>query len=151
MNAADESPRSAGPDPEADPGVTGTVVDVRGSVVDIRFENHLPSIYALLHARDGTIAIEVLAQIDAHQVRGIALTPTQGLSRGDLVEDSGGPLKLRGAPYTGHLPPWLAAPLNPRFSKPVSRSSTCSCRWNGAARRDFSAERAWAKRFCSQR
>ncbi len=93
MNAADESPRSAGPDPEADPGVTGTVVAVRGSVVDIRFENHLPSIYALLHARDGTIAIEVLAQIDAHQVRGIALTPTQGLSRGDLVEDSGGPLK----------------------------------------------------------
>jgi F-type H+-transporting ATPase subunit beta len=39
------------------------------------------------------IAIEVLAQLDAHRVRGIALTPTQGLARGTAVEDTGGPLK----------------------------------------------------------
>ncbi len=71
----------------------GTVVAVRGSVVDIRFDAHLPPIYALLHAQDGTIAIEVLAQLDAQRVRGIALTPTQGLARGMVVEDSGGPLK----------------------------------------------------------
>ena len=30
---------------------------------------------------------------DAHHVRGIALTPTQGLARGMAVEDTGGPLK----------------------------------------------------------
>ena len=71
----------------------GAVVSVRGSVVDIRFEAHLPPIYALLHAQNGEIAIEVLAQLDAHHVRGIALTPTQGLARGMAVEDSGGPLK----------------------------------------------------------
>jgi F-type H+/Na+-transporting ATPase subunit beta len=35
----------------------------------------------------------VLAQLDAHHVRGIALTPTQGLARGMAVEDTGGPLK----------------------------------------------------------
>jgi F-type H+/Na+-transporting ATPase subunit beta len=71
----------------------GTVVSVRGSVVDIRFDEHLPPIYSLLHAREGEIAIEVLAQLDAHRVRGIALTPTQGLARGMAVVDTGGPLK----------------------------------------------------------
>ena len=70
------------------------VVSVRGSVVDIRFDEHLPPIYSVLRAGDeGQIVIEVLAQLDAHHVRGIALTPTQGLARGMAVEDTGGPLK----------------------------------------------------------
>ena len=72
---------------------SGTVVSVRGSVVDIRFEDYLPPIYSLLHAGEG-IAIEVLTQLNAHLVRGIALTPTQGLSRGMTVNDTGGPLKV---------------------------------------------------------
>jgi F-type H+-transporting ATPase subunit beta len=38
------------------------------------------------------IAIEVLAQLDTHLVRGIALTPTQGLARGEQVLDTGSPL-----------------------------------------------------------
>ena len=71
----------------------GVVVSVRGSVVDTRFDAHLPPIYSLLHAKEGEIAIEVLAQLDAHRVRGIALTPTQGLARGTVVEDTDGPLK----------------------------------------------------------
>src|ERR1039458_2010539 len=75
------------------PSNLGSVVSVRGSVVDIRFDAHLPAIYSLLHAKDGEIAIEVLAQLDAHRVRGIALTPTQGLVRGVAVDDTGGPLK----------------------------------------------------------
>ena len=75
------------------PSRIGAVVSVRGSVVDIRFDAHLPPIYSLLHAKEGEIAIEVLAQLDAHRVRGIALTPTQGLERGMTVQDTGGPLK----------------------------------------------------------
>jgi F-type H+-transporting ATPase subunit beta len=71
----------------------GTVASVRGSVVDIRFGERLPAIHSLLHANEGKIAIEVFAQLNAHRVRGIALTPTQGLARGVRVEDSGGPLK----------------------------------------------------------
>jgi F-type H+-transporting ATPase subunit beta len=72
----------------------GVVVSVRGSVVDIRFDGHLPPIYSVL--RTGAtkqIIIEVLAQRDARHVRGIALTPTQGLARGMAVEDTGGPLQ----------------------------------------------------------
>jgi F-type H+-transporting ATPase subunit beta len=72
----------------------GAIVSVRGSVVDIRFEKYLPPIYTLLRAgKERKIAIEVLTQIDAHHVRGIALTPTEGLARGMTVEDTGGPLK----------------------------------------------------------
>ena len=72
----------------------GTVVSVRGSVVDMRFETQLPSIYSLLRAGEtGEIIIEVLAQLDTRRVRGIALTPTQGLARGMVVEDTGGPLQ----------------------------------------------------------
>lgn len=73
----------------------GTVVSVRGSVVDIKFDVYLPPIYSLLHAKEGKISIEVLSQLDEHRVRGIALTPTQGLARGMMVEDMGGPLKAR--------------------------------------------------------
>ncbi|MEO8352084.1 MAG: F0F1 ATP synthase subunit beta, partial [Chthoniobacteraceae bacterium] len=72
----------------------GTVVSVRGSVVDVRFDQVLPEIHTVLRAgAEDEVVIEVLAQRDAHHVRGIALTPTQGLARGMTVEDSGGPLK----------------------------------------------------------
>jgi F-type H+-transporting ATPase subunit beta len=40
-----------------------------------------------------SIAIEVLAQVGDGKVRGIALTPTEGLARGAPVEDTGAPLK----------------------------------------------------------
>ncbi|MEP6763689.1 MAG: F0F1 ATP synthase subunit beta [Gemmatimonadaceae bacterium] len=73
---------------------SGVITSVRGSVVDARFDSKLPAIYSML--RTGVqkeILVEVQAQRDAHHVRGIALTPTQGLARGMMVEDTGGPLK----------------------------------------------------------
>ena len=73
----------------------GVVTSVRGSVVDVRFDDRLPPIYSLLRAgENGQIAIEVLMQLDVHHVRGVALHPTQGLARGMVVEDTGGPLKV---------------------------------------------------------
>src|ERR1700722_18122340 len=68
----------------------GIVVAVRGSVVDVRFEDHLPRIYSVLRAgSDSQIVIEVMTQLDVRRVRGIALTPTQGLARGMPVLDTG--------------------------------------------------------------
>src|SRR5476649_1056868 len=76
------------------PSHIGAIVSVRGSVVDVQFEGHLPPINSLLHAgKDGRIIIEVWSQLSASIVRGIALTPTQGLARGTAVTDTGGPLK----------------------------------------------------------
>ena len=74
---------------------TGKVVSIQGSVVDFRFEDRLPSISDLIYTgKDKQIAIEILAQLDTHHVRGIALTPTQGLARGMTAESTGGPLKV---------------------------------------------------------
>lgn len=79
---------------KADETLLGTIVTVRGSVIDIRFDQGLPPVNNLLRAGAGDrIAIEVLAHNDAHNVRGIALTPTQGLARGMPVKDTGGPLQ----------------------------------------------------------
>ena len=82
-----------------DPGATdaarntGLVVAVRGSVVDVRFDHRLPSIRSLLRGGAGdSVVIEVMAQRDAQHVRGIALTPTQGLARGMAVQDTVAPL-----------------------------------------------------------
>lgn len=72
----------------------GVVVAIRGSVVEVVFDGKIPPIYSLLRTGvNKEIAIEVLMLLDAHRVRGIALTPTQGLARGDHVEYSGGPLQ----------------------------------------------------------
>ena len=47
----------------------GVVASVRGSVVDVRFDENLPPIYSLLHAgKDAQIAIEVLMQLHEHHV-----------------------------------------------------------------------------------
>jgi F-type H+-transporting ATPase subunit beta len=71
----------------------GKVVSIRGSVVDVFFEQHLPPIYTLLRTGENeVIAMEVLSQLDAQRVRCIALTPTQGLARGMAVQDTGAPL-----------------------------------------------------------
>ncbi len=72
----------------------GTVVSIRGSVVDARFPQKIPSLYNLLRAgEDGKIVIEVIIHLHPEAVRGIALTPTQGLARGSVVVDTGFPLK----------------------------------------------------------
>jgi F-type H+/Na+-transporting ATPase subunit beta len=72
----------------------GSVAAVRGSVVDVRFEHRLPLISSVLRTgASGQIVIEVMTQIDAKHVRGIALTPTQGVCRGMPVEDTGMPLR----------------------------------------------------------
>jgi F-type H+/Na+-transporting ATPase subunit beta len=76
----------------ADPG---TVVTVRGSVVDARFGRHLPPVNQRLEAGPGRgVVLEVVAHLDHHTVRTIALTSTRGLARGDPALDTGSPLTV---------------------------------------------------------
>ncbi len=68
----------------------GKIISVRGSVVDVYFENNLPPIYTVLHTgKDKQVMIEVLSQLGDQRVRGISLNPTQGLARGMVVETYG--------------------------------------------------------------
>lgn len=72
----------------------GRVISVRGGVIDVHFPLELPAINHLLKTgSNGQILIEVALHLDGHSVRGIALTPTQGLSRGSKVIDTGEPLR----------------------------------------------------------
>jgi F-type H+-transporting ATPase subunit beta len=73
----------------------GKIISIRGSVVDVGFKDRLPAINTLLHTgRNKEIAIEVLSQLDGQRIRGIALTPTQGLARGMAVETDGHQLRV---------------------------------------------------------
>jgi F-type H+-transporting ATPase subunit beta len=78
-----------------DRGPPGTVVRVRGGVVDVRFPGSLPPLRSKLHCEgEGGILLEVVSHLDPHTVRGVALTPTQGLARGDEVQDTGTTLEV---------------------------------------------------------
>lgn len=68
---------------------------VRGSVVDVRFERSLPPIHTLLKTgSEYQVSVEVLGQLDSQVVRGIALNPTQGLVRGQSVQNTGQQLQV---------------------------------------------------------
>lgn len=89
LNAVDKNVPTATP-PGQDTPNQGSVVSVRGSVVDVWFEQELPAIYTVLRTdSENPITIEVETQLDDHTVRGIALTPTQGLARGMRIVTDG--------------------------------------------------------------
>ena len=72
----------------------GKVLSVRSSVVDVHFPK-APSIRNVLKAGDNQqVIIEVFTQLDNNTVRGVALTPTQGLARGSKVIDTGKPFEV---------------------------------------------------------
>jgi F-type H+-transporting ATPase subunit beta len=73
----------------------GTVISVRGSVVDVLFHARLPEIDNELRAGDnGSVVVEVTTQLNSRVVHGVALTPARGLSRGSTVVDTGRPLAV---------------------------------------------------------
>jgi F-type H+-transporting ATPase subunit beta len=73
----------------------GTVVRVRGSVVDAAFAPPVPEVHSLLVAGpEGRVRLETLTHLDEATVRAIAMDPTQGLARGDPVADTGGPIEV---------------------------------------------------------
>ena len=75
----------------------GIVKTVEGSVVVVYFEKKLPPIYTKLVCNldnEKQIVVEVEDHIDTHHIRGVAITSTQGLSRGDEMIDTDGPLTV---------------------------------------------------------
>ena len=82
----------------------GKVLSIRSSVVDIQFPV-APQIRNVLTAgENGEYIIEVFTQLDNNTIRGVALTPTQGLARGQIVTDTGKPFEVPvGAPLMGRV------------------------------------------------
>ncbi|MCA9044226.1 MAG: F0F1 ATP synthase subunit beta [Planctomycetaceae bacterium] len=73
----------------------GTVLSIRGSIVDVEFLGPLPHVHSELRAgQQRETVIEVITQLSANVVRGISLTPTRGLARGAKVWSTGHPLQV---------------------------------------------------------
>ena len=76
---------------------TGTVVQIMGPVLDIRFEeDQLPSLLNAIEVPNGdkTIIAEVAQHIGDNVVRCIAMSSTDGLQRGTEVTDTGAPISV---------------------------------------------------------
>ena len=68
----------------------GTIISIIGSVIDVKFNTHIPNQNRLLIAYNGdqTVRMEVMAHRPGGICRCIALQPTDGLSRGLTVEST---------------------------------------------------------------
>lgn len=71
----------------------GKIIAIRGVVVDVIFENSIPKVYDALKVKSSNvngknIVIEVLQLLENGVVRGIAMDSTDGLKRGDEVENT---------------------------------------------------------------
>lgn len=73
---------------------SGIVRAVRSSVVDLRFPDRLPAIHNEIVIDGKDVVIEIQEHLDEEHVRGIALTSTRGMSRGDVAIDRGHPLQV---------------------------------------------------------
>ena len=76
---------------------TGTVIQVMGPVLDIRFEDgQLPQLLSAIEVPcgDSVIVAEVAQHIGDNVVRCIAMSSTDGLQRGTIATDTGAPISV---------------------------------------------------------
>jgi F-type H+/Na+-transporting ATPase subunit beta len=98
----------------------GHVVQVIGPVLDVEFEpEHLPEIYNALELEDtsGPVHVRVTAEVQQHigqnQVRAVAMSTTDGVTRGMEVRDTGGPITAPvGEPALGRILNVLGQPVD---------------------------------------
>ena len=106
MTATTEAPAT-----EQTQGAVGRLARIIGPVVDVEFPpGSMPALYNLLKTQvtlDGetkTINLEVAQDIGDNMVRAISLQPTDGLVRGQGVQDTGGPITVPVGDVTlGHV------------------------------------------------
>ena len=87
---------------------TGTVVQVIGPVIDVEFGSGLPEIYNAVRivseGGPGVEKIDVVAEVEQHlgenRVRAVAMKPTDGMTRGMRVIDTGAPISVPVGPET---------------------------------------------------
>jgi F-type H+-transporting ATPase subunit beta len=74
----------------------GTVTQIIGPIVDVRFDDNMPPIKNALHIKhgDSTITLEVAQHLGLNRVRAIAMQDTAGLQRNTEVVDTGEPISV---------------------------------------------------------
>jgi F-type H+-transporting ATPase subunit beta len=86
---------------------TGKIVQIIGPVLDVEFEGgHLPAIYNAIRVtgESGGQKVDIIAEVEQHlgenRVRAVAMKPTDGLQRGMIAVDQGGPISMPVGPET---------------------------------------------------
>jgi F-type H+-transporting ATPase subunit beta len=74
----------------------GTITQIIGPVVDVRFDENLPAIRNALEVKhkDGRLVLEVAQHLGLNRVRCIAMQDTAGLARDAEVIDTGTPISV---------------------------------------------------------
>ena len=96
---------------------TGTVTQVMGAVVDVRFQGELPNILNALHVDVGgrRLVLEVAQELGEATVRTVAMDTTDGLVRGQKVMDTGQPISIPVGPETlGRIMNVIGDPVDER-------------------------------------
>jgi F-type H+/Na+-transporting ATPase subunit beta len=80
----------------------GSISQVIGAVVDVKFDGELPSMLSALHVQNQgkTLVLEVAQHLGENTVRTIAMDSTDGLVRGTDAVDTGGPITMPVGPET---------------------------------------------------
>jgi F-type H+-transporting ATPase subunit beta len=95
----------------------GKVTQVMGAVVDVHFEGRLPEILNALHCdnQGRQLVLEVAQHLGENTVRTVAMDSTDGLVRGQTVQDSGGPITVPVGPETlGRILNVIGEPVDER-------------------------------------
>ncbi|MCX7365597.1 MAG: F0F1 ATP synthase subunit beta [Alphaproteobacteria bacterium] len=103
----------------------GTITQITGAVVDVRFDADLPNILNALHVKaDGRlIVLEVAQHLGESEVRTIAMDTTDGLVRGEKAVDTGAPIAMPVGPETlGRILNVIGEPVDERG--PVGHKKT---------------------------
>jgi len=94
---------------------TGKIIQIIGSVIDIRFEEDLPSLYNAIEVQlnDETLVLEVMQHLGDNTVRCISMHPTDGLKRGMQAIDTGAPILVPvGEEVLGRMVNILGEPID---------------------------------------
>jgi F-type H+/Na+-transporting ATPase subunit beta len=100
---------------------SGTIEQIIGPVVDVRFESKVPVALTALTVKDGKreVVLEVAQHVGLGRVRCIAMTDTAGLKRGLTVEDTGKPISVPvGETSLGRLFNVLGEPIDGKEKLP---------------------------------
>ena len=75
---------------------TGSIIEIKGVVLDAVFPNELPAIYSALSIQTdhGELIAEVQQHLGDDRVRAVAMDATDGLARGTEVVDMGQPISV---------------------------------------------------------
>ena len=95
----------------------GKVTQVLGAVVDVAFEGELPPILNALSTKvgDQDLILEVAQHLGENTVRTIAMDATEGLQRGQEVQDNGDPISVPAGPETlGRIMNIIGEPIDER-------------------------------------